>query len=329
MLRGRYHLKRRDEAPIRRSIALFEQALELDPGFVEAYCDLARAYALLPYYSYEDRDEMFDQAIATIERGAATKPEVRDAAQDTLAFMHFGRWEWIEAEEGYRKALAAQSADPNLHQWYSQLLASVGKSRESLKHAQLAHKLDVLSPVVNDRLAVAYMWVDDDEHARIQFEVADELGMGPTANPEAYVVLLLRQRQYDKAREVLISLQKLFAGAHEWIDPFLAALEDPAKRPDAVAAVERAVKDHAISLRYQFGVWLYLGEGDKAMEVAHQLLAEHGEFDVEFMFAREAAVLRKHSGFGALATSLGLDRYWDRYGWPPMCERKGEGIECR
>ncbi len=154
MLRGRYHLKRRDEAPIRRSIALFEQALELDPGFVEAYCDLARAYALLPYYSYEDRDEMFDQAIATIERGAATKPEVRDAAQDTLAFMHFGRWEWIEAEEGYRKALAAQSADPNLHQWYSQLLASVGKSRESLKHAQLAHKLDVLSPVVNDRLAV-------------------------------------------------------------------------------------------------------------------------------------------------------------------------------
>lgn len=329
VLRGRYHLKRRDEAPIRRSIALFEQALELDPAFVEAYCDLARAYALLPFYSYEDRDEMFDQAIATIERGAALKPAVRDAAQDTLAFMHFGRWEWIEAEEGYRKALAAQPGDPNLHQWYSQLLASVGNGHQSLEHAQLARKLDVLSPVVNDRLAVAYMWENDDEHARIQFELADELGMGPTANPEAYVVLLLRQHQYDKARDVLISLQKLFAGANQWIDPFLAALEDPAKRPAAVVAVERAVQDHAISLRYQFGVWLYLGEGDKAMAVAQQLLAEHGEFDVEFMFAREAAVLRKHRRFGELVTTLGLDRYWDRYGWPPMCARKGAGIECR
>ena len=52
LLQGRYHLKRREEGPIRRSIELFEQAIALDPGFGEAYRELARAYALLPYYSY-------------------------------------------------------------------------------------------------------------------------------------------------------------------------------------------------------------------------------------------------------------------------------------
>ena len=329
LLRGRYHLKRRDEAPIRRSIALFKQALDLDPAYVDAYCDLARAYALLPYYSYEDKEEMFDLAIATVERGAAANPAVREAAQDTLAFIHYGRWQWIEAEEAYRSAIARQPGDSNLQQWYSQLLAAVGNARESLNHAQLARAMDVLSPVVNDRLAVAYLWTNDDERARQQFELAKELGMASTANPEAYVVLLLRQHEFAQAREILIGLQRLFAGAQDWIDPFLAALEDPARRPAAVAAVARAADQHAISLRYQFGAWLYLGEGDRAMRVAYQLLAEHGEFDVEFMFAREAMTLRQHPHFGELVGSLGLDRYWDRFGWPPMCRRDGKDIECQ
>jgi TolB-like protein/DNA-binding winged helix-turn-helix (wHTH) protein len=328
LLRARYNLKRRDEAPIRRAIELFQEAIRLDPGFVDAYSELAGAYAVLPYYSYEDQEEMFDLALATVERGAAVNPAVRDAAEGTRAFIHFGRWEWVEAEEAFRHALARQASDPNLEQWYSQHLASVGNATESLVHAELAKRLDVLSPVVNDRLAVAYLWVNDDEHARIQFELADELGMGPTANPEAYLVLLLRQKHYPRAREILIGLQKLFARAKEWIDPFLAALEKPALRPAAIDAVARATEQHAISLKYQYGVWLYLGEADRAMDAAMRLADEPTDFKVEFLFARETAALRRHPRFGELITRIGLDRYWDRYGWPELCTRKGDGIEC-
>ncbi|HSD75563.1 MAG TPA: winged helix-turn-helix domain-containing tetratricopeptide repeat protein [Steroidobacteraceae bacterium] len=328
LLRGRYNLKRRDEAPIRRSIELFQEALQLDPAFIDAYTELAGAYALLPYYSYEDQEEMFDLALATIERGAAVNPAVRDAAEGTRAFIHFGRWEWVEAEEAFRHALATHANDPNLEQWYSQLLAGVGNAPESLKHAELAKRLDVLSPVVNDRLAVAYLWVNEDERARVQFELADELGMGPTANPEAYLVLLLRQKQYPRAREILIGLQKLFARANEWIDPFLAALADPALRPAAVAAVAQATEQHSISLKYQYGVWLYLGEADRAIDAAMRLVDEPTDFDVEFLFARETAPLRRHPRFGELITRIGLDRYWDRYGWPDVCARKGHRIEC-
>jgi TolB-like protein/DNA-binding winged helix-turn-helix (wHTH) protein len=328
LLRARYNLKRRDEAPIRRAIELFQEAIELDPGFVDAYSDLAGAYAVLPYYSYEDQGEMFDLALATIERGAALNPAVRDAAEGTRAFIHFGRWEWVEAEEAFRHALATQSSDPNLEQWYSQHLASVGNATESLVHAELAKRLDVLSPVVNDRLAVAYLWVNDDEHARTQFELADELGLGPTANPEAYLVLLLRQKQYQHAREILVGLQRLFARAKEWIDPFLAALEDPTLRPAAIAAVAQATEHHSLSLKYQYGVWLYLGEADRAMDAAMRLADEPADFKVEFLFARETASLRRHPRFGELITRIGLDRYWDRYGWPELCARKGNAIEC-
>ncbi len=333
LLRGRHQLEQRDETPIRRSIDLFRQALALDPGFIDANCELARAYALLPYYSYEDQEEMFDLAVATIDRGAAVNPLLRAAAQDTLAFIHFGRWQWIEAAEGFRRALAERPEDPNLRQWYSQFLASVGDTGGSLQHAQLARKLDILSPVVNDRLAVAYLWTNDDERARNQFATANELGTGPGANREAYLVLLLRQGDYARAREILMGLQKLFARADEWVDPFLAALKDPTLRPAAIAAVERATQEHAISPKYQFGAWLYLGQTGRAMDVAFQLLEEPAAFDVEFLFARETAALRAHPRFGELITALNLDRYWDRFGWPSWCARQGKddgkGIKCR
>ena len=329
LLRGSYHLKQRDEVPIRRAMVLFEQAIALDPQFAQAYVELARAYALLPYYSYEDLDDMFDQAIAAIELGEARNPAVRAAAEDVLAFIHFGRWQWLEAEEGMRRALRSQPQDSELRQWYSQLLASVGNARRSLEQAEMARQLDVLSPVVNDRLAVACLWMNDDARAHAQFALASELGMRPAANPEAHVILLLREGDFVKAREVLAALQKLLGRSEAWIDPFLGALRDPAGRPAAVDAVARAAEDRAISPQHLFGAWVYLGEADRAMDVALQMVSDPAEFNVEFLFARETALVRRHARFGELVRAIGLDEYWDRYGWPDACARRGTAIECK
>jgi TolB-like protein/DNA-binding winged helix-turn-helix (wHTH) protein/tetratricopeptide (TPR) repeat protein len=324
LLRGRYHLKRREEEPIRRSIELFQQAIELDPGFGEAYRELARAYALLPEYSYEDSEEMSELAIAAIAQAAVNAPDTAESAHDVLAFLHFRRWEWVEAEQDFRRALAATPNDPNLRQWYSQQLASVGYIEQSLSQVLEARNLDVLSPVVNERLAVAYMWADDDELARQQFDLAYELGMGPRANPEAYLVLLLRQGDYDKARSLLADLQKLFARATEWIDPFIAALRDPANLHTAREALALAARERNVSLVYQLGAWVYLGDADEAMNAAFELLHEPREFKVEFLFAREARILRCHPRFGELVAAIGLDTYWNRYGWPAPFVRPGE-----
>lgn len=328
VLQGRYHLKRREEGPIRRSIELFRQAIELDPGYGDAYRELARAYVLLPAYSYEDQEEMFQLAVATIERGIAIDPALEGAARDVLALVHFNRWEWIEAEENFRLALAASPNDPNVRQWYSQQQASIGNLSRSLAFALEAKKLDVLSPVANDRLAVAWMWVDDDERAWKQFDLADELRVGPAANPEARILLLLRRGEYDEARDLLIDLQRLFARASDWIDPFIAALRDPALRPVARAALARAAREHGISPQYLFGAQVYLNDADAAMEVAFELVHETAEFDVEFLFARETEILRCHPRFDDLIAAIGLDRYWDEYGWPGFYASPGEVSGC-
>jgi hypothetical protein len=251
-----------------------------------------------------------------------------DRAHDVRAFLHLSKWEWIEAEEDFRLAMAVSPNDPTVQQWYSQHLAATGKTQESLQYILEAKKLDVLSPVVNQRLAVAYLWVNENELSRQQFELADELGMGARANPDVYAVLLFRQGEYDRASDVLIDLQNLYGLPAEWVEPFVAALRDPDARLAARDALNRAAQERSIPRRLLFGTLTYLGDTDAAMEIAFELLAEPVNFDVEFLFTQETAQLRRHPRFGELLVAIGLDHYWDQYGWPAMCKRRDTRIEC-
>ncbi|MBT8085428.1 MAG: hypothetical protein HKN35_07210 [Woeseia sp.] len=329
LLRGRFQLKKRAEAPILRSIELFQSAIDLDSNYADAYRELARAYVLLPTYASVNPEEMYELAENALDRCLETDPSMAENVYDIRAFLHYSRWEWVEAEEDFQRAFATTPSDPNLFQWYSQQLAAVGKPQSSLQAVLMAKQLDLLSPVVNQRLAVAYLWVDDDELAARQFDMAMELGIGARANMEAYTLLLLRQRQFERARELLMELQKNFRRASGWIDPFIAAINDSAAAPAAREAILKAGAEGQISVKYLQGTLLLIGDADAAMQASFDLLSEPLNFEVEFLFAREAEILRRHERFGALVRHIGLDRYWDTYGWPDFCARQGDAIDCR
>lgn len=327
-LRGRHQLAIREEANLRRAIDLFERAIGQDPGYADAWVELAKAQALLPFYSYELPEDMYEQAMATVAAGAQQAPEVAGRARDVTAFIAYSRWQWLEAQRGFDEALVRKPGDSNILQWYSQLLASVGRPAESLEYALRARNIDVLSPVVNDRLAVAYMWNDKDELAERQFEVSRELGIRIAAQPDAYLLLLLRRQRFDEARELALALQRMFARPGEWLDPFLDYLRGRGPREAAVESLARAERERDVSRRYAFGGWLILGEDDRALQAGLELVRDPAEFEVELVFSREARGLRRHPRFGELVRALGLESYWDAVGWPSNCRRIGQAITC-
>jgi TolB-like protein/DNA-binding winged helix-turn-helix (wHTH) protein/Tfp pilus assembly protein PilF len=328
LLRGKYQLAIRDEEHIRHAIRLFRQALDTDPSYADAWTGLAKAQALLPSYSNELPDEMYETATATLAAGAQQSPQVATQGQDVTAYIAFSRWQWLEAQRRFDAALALKPGDSDLLQWYSQFLSSVGRRDESLDYALRARSLDVLSPVVNERLAVAYMWSDQDELAERQFQVSRELGMAVAAQPDAYLLLLLRRQRFDEARELAVSLQRMFARPADWLDPFVAFLRGEGSREDAVAALAQAEEERDVSRRYAFGAWMMLGEHDRALRSALELARDPIEFEVEFVFSREARGLRQHPRFGELVGTLGLDAYWDVAGWPPGCQRQAGRVLC-
>jgi TolB-like protein len=326
LLRGRQELNRRDESSLRRSIMLFQRAIELDPRYGQAYVELAKAYVLLPSYSAEIQDEMFDVALATLASGVEHDAAIDDSMQVVLALVAYARWDWIGAEVAFRRALEHEPNDPDLLVWYSQFLAAVGRTAESAEHARRARERDLLSPVANHRLSVASMWIDADQEAAHYSQVAGELGMGPA--PDAYIVLKLRQRDYAAVRPLLIGVQTMFARPTAWVDPLLDALAHPERRPQAVEALARAAQARDIPPKYLFGSWLYLGEPERAVDAGLRLVNDRPSFNVEFVFAREARELRRHPRFGELVRAIGLNRYWDRFGWPEACRQSGDAITC-
>jgi TolB-like protein/DNA-binding winged helix-turn-helix (wHTH) protein len=328
LLRGRQFLHRRDEEPLRRSIRLFQEALELDPEFGEAYIELAKAYALLPSYSAEIQEEMFDLALATLATGVAQDPALDDSMQVVVALIAYARWDWIGAEVAFRRALERSRGDPDLYVWYSQFLSAVGRPHDSADYARRAKDIDLLSPVANHRLAVASLWVNDDAGAARQLDVAAELGMGAAANPDSYIVLKLRQGDHAAIRPLLIGVQTMFARPTAWVDPLLAALESSTQRDRAIAALAAAEAARDIPRKYLFGAWIYLGESDRALATGLQLVNDRPSFNVEFMFSREARSLRTHPRFGELVRAIGLNRYWEQFGWPELCREEGEHIVC-
>jgi TolB-like protein/DNA-binding winged helix-turn-helix (wHTH) protein len=326
LLRGRQHLNRRDEDSLRRSILLFEQAIELDPRYGQAYVELAKAYALLPSYSAEIQDEMFDLALATLAAGVEQDASLDDSMQVVLALVASARWDWIGAEVAFRRALEHDGNDSDLLVWYSQFLAAVGRPAASAEHARRARELDLLSPVVNHRLSVASMWIDADDDAARYAQIAEELGMG--RSPDAYIVLKFRQHDHAAVRPLLIGVQTMFAKPTAWVDPLLEALAHPERRPHAVEALARAEEARDVPPKYLFGAWLYLGEAERAVDAGLRLVNDRQSFNVEFIFSREARALRQRPRFGELVRAIGLNRYWDRFGWPAMCRKSGDAISC-
>ena len=271
---------------------------------------------------------MFDRALATLAAGVEQDPTLDVSMQGVLALISYAQWDWIAAEVAFRRALEQPQSDTDLYVWYSQFLSAVGQTAASAEVAQRAKESDPLSPVVNHRLSVASMWIDADAEALRYAEIAQELGMGPSANPDSYIVLKFRLGDFAAIRPLLIGVQTMFARPTEWVDPLLDALASPDKRSRAIEALAQAEDARDIPHKYLFGAWVYLGEDERALTVARKLVNDRPSFNVEFLFSRETRSLRAHPRFGELIRATGLDRYWDQFGWPHVCSRSGERIVC-
>lgn len=325
-LRGRQQLTRRGEAPIRSSIELFLAAAALDPEFASAHVALAYGYALLPTYapvSIESMREHADAALAEVARHARHSPE----AAGVRAVLEVRRMRWIAAEEAFREALAANPADSEAREWYSQLLGSVGKREAALREAQRALATDPLSPILHFRLAAAHLWNDQDSDAERHLAIARELGLEPTVTPEAYALLLARQGRFDELTRAFIDMQRGRRQSDEWVPAVVDAIRDRASVAATAELIENAYSTGQMGWTVYIGTLVLTGHPERALR-AFPSRPNSSTNDFEFLFAREARELRQHADFPRLIAELGIDEYWDRYGWPPGIRRTAGSIEC-
>ncbi|MCI0621800.1 MAG: winged helix-turn-helix domain-containing protein [Acidobacteria bacterium] len=148
-LRGRFHWNKRTPADLQKSVAFFQRATKLDPGFALAYAGLADAYNVLPYYGLLPPRQAFPQSKAAAQRALELDPASAHAHTALAYAHHYFDWDWGTAEWGYARA---QELNPNYaqaHQWLAAHLVEMGRVDEAVLEMELARQMDPLSLIVN------------------------------------------------------------------------------------------------------------------------------------------------------------------------------------
>ena len=325
-MRGLYAFDKRQDIgnSLEEAIELFQETIRLDENFGPAYLMLATAYALLPTYRDAPVDEMSRAAIATVEEGISVDPSIRDASNAIFGFVYHQQMEWLKAEEAYRAATSSEVLDPNAFNWYSRMLASVGRLDDSLTQALVALELDPTSAVINSRVALAYLWLGDTGNAEEFFERSEKFGASGWTHTMGYALFLFREGRSAEAYELSRQAAQMAGGSEAWIDPVFAALDDASRSADALAAVDIAASSGGISRQIEFIVRTVLGDLDGAMGVARLLETEGEVFEMDLLFIPEVEPLRGHPEFGELLDALGISAYWQARG----CTWTGAGAVC-
>ncbi|HBE83448.1 MAG TPA: hypothetical protein DDW24_11775 [Blastocatellia bacterium] len=165
-LKGRTFWNRRTAENIKKAIAEFKSATDLDPNFALAYAGLADCYAILPEYAGTPASESLPQAKAFAERAIAIDDQLGEP-HATLGIVYVQTWQWAEAEKEYERAIEINPNYATAYHWYSILLKNQGRYDEAAKIIMRAGELDPLSPSIGVNISMIYQ-VQGDHDASIR-----------------------------------------------------------------------------------------------------------------------------------------------------------------
>ena len=324
-MRGMYSLEHRGESDnLENAIALFQESIGRDRYFGPAYLSLATAYALLPRYRNAPVAETNRLAVQTVEMGVAVDENIRDAAGAIYGSVYHQQKRWAESEAAYQQAISAQVVDSNAFNWYSRMLASVGRLDDALTQALAAVAIDPDNAVNNSRVAMTYTWLGVSDKAHEYFKRSDDLGLVYPTHQLARALLLLREGRVDEARDVAIAATNTGGGYADWVDPVFAAFADPLRAAAAVRSLKGNSDNALIEPSIEVVARTQFGDVDGAMAIARQLQGIGELFEMDLLYIPEMQPLREHPDFMPLLDTLGVVDYWEQ----EDCQWNGQKATC-
>ena len=155
-VKGRYSWNKRTAADLAAAISYFNQALEKDPSYAQAYAGLADVYAVISVYGEGDAGDFFSKSAAAAHKALELDSTLaRPHADLGLGKMQY-YWDFAGGEAELRKAIELDPSDATAHQWLSQSLSYIRRAREAIDEGKRAHELDPLSPIIGYAQAEAF-----------------------------------------------------------------------------------------------------------------------------------------------------------------------------
>ena len=175
-MQGFHHLGKATRTGSELALRCFEEAVKKDEKYAPAWVGLADVHAS-PSGLAQGRlpDTNLASAKSALDRAIQSDSSYWQAYV-TLATLKIDyEWDFNEAENALKEALRLNPGAARAHGWYSVLLSWLGRTDESVRHAQISSNLDPISSPTSVRLANSYMFARryDEALAIVRTNVAD------------------------------------------------------------------------------------------------------------------------------------------------------------
>jgi len=158
-LKGRYFWNKRTADGLRKAIDYFNQVIEINPNYAEAYAGLADSYALAGDWEYGllPPKEAYPKAKAAAAK-ALKLDDTLGEAHISLAFCLDGfDWDWESAGREFRRGIELNPGYATGHHWYAWHLTALGRNDEAISEMKKAEELDPLSLIISAELAEEFL----------------------------------------------------------------------------------------------------------------------------------------------------------------------------
>jgi TolB-like protein/DNA-binding winged helix-turn-helix (wHTH) protein/Flp pilus assembly protein TadD len=154
-LKGRYFWNKRTADSLKAARAYFDQAIEEDPKYAQAYSGLADTYALLGDWQYAVMTPK--EALPKAKAAAIKALQLDNAlgeAHNSLAFCLDGfDWDFDSAGKEFRRAIELNPGYATAHHWYAWHLSLLGRYHDAIVEMRKAKNSDPLSLIISSDLA--------------------------------------------------------------------------------------------------------------------------------------------------------------------------------
>jgi len=307
-LKGKHEWDKRTVNGLENSKQYFQQAVEKDPNYAQAYLGLAEYYLVAPDYT----------RLAVKDANPNTKIFARKALEldDTLAEAHSALgvahdddWEWAAAEKEFERALELEPNNARAHVLYGLHWGTLGSIEKARAEFQKGAELEPLNLNAGQNVAQADYWKG--EYEKSIEEARKVLEIDPNYSPahgrlaDNYLML----GKYDKWLE---ESEKAVSG------PNGLARVEAAKRAYEKGGISAAIKseiqvaEEQAKRMYADPGWIasdyaYLGEKNKAFELLDKAAAEKSASLRYLKANRRFDSLRGDPRYAALMKRMGLE----------------------
>lgn len=308
-LKGRYFWNKRTADGLKAALAYFNQAIEEDPKYAQAYSGLADTYALLGDWQYAVMapKEALPKAKAAAIKALELDSALGEAHTSLAVCLDGFDWDFDTAEKEFQRAIELNPGYATAHHWYAWHLSHTGRNKEAIAEMRKAEDLDPLSLIINTDLAellvLTHYYDESIRQSRKTIEMDPNFALAHNQLGQAY----FQKQMYEPAIAELEKSVQLSGGSPACIANLARAYAASGRRSEAEKLLSDLKKrsSPSASLASQIAVvYAALGDIDQAMNWLEKGYEER--FNPGVLLRPGFDPLRSDSRFQNLVHRIGL-----------------------